>query len=445
MSEFKPLFCNIRLLNIAFGICFIYLFRGIYTEYLVPTMGYMGYELNCVSAKDIAICDLLCLIPLIFYSVEVRLSNFIAIMIYIFMYVPAQIAIQYFWGCRFHLDYMLAFFVGMTLFFLASRNAISKTEYVSKVGKLRLSFFVLFGFVCALTLLFIYRKNLHVVSFADVYDLREENSNLGEGFVLAGYFQMWCQSLFSPLLMAVGLYNNKKKYILMGILLSILIYTSLGLKSSIISPLIVIGFYFFMKHFMKYSIVLFFPLVTTLIGLLFFSSFFFSSTVANMAYAVIFMRSIGIAAQLAPCYITVFDTHAFTYYSHINIINKITGQYTFSNPSLGNAVWEEYTGSDENNANANFWLTDGTAAAGVLGVLLISVFFYYLLVYLNKLSNAHDQTTVFSILIPTVVSLTNVSIFTTLLSSGLIFGMIILRYCSFSQSEYFDTKPIVDE
>lgn len=435
MSVFKTLAHNTRLINIAFGIIYIYLFRGIYTEYLVPTMGYMGYELNNLSPKDIAICDLLCLIPLLFYSVEVRLSNFIAIMIYIFMYVPSQIAIQYFWGCAYHIDYMLAFFVGMILFFVASRNSISKKIYLTKVGKLKLSYFVAFGFVCALTLLFIYRNNLHMVSFADVYDLREENNDLGKDFALAGYFHMWCQNLFSPLLMAVGLYKNNKKYILLGILLSLLIYTSSGLKSSIIMPVVIIGFYYYMKRYMTQSIISFFPLFTLLIGVIYLSSFFFTGSVATMAYSIVFMRSIGIAAELAPCYITVFDSHPYTYYSHVNIINKITGQYPFDNPSIGNAVWDAYSGNDANNANANFWLTDGTAAAGVIGVLIISVFFYFLLVYLNKFSNAHDRTTVFSMLIPIIIALTNASIFTTLLSGGLIIGMIILRYCHLSSFE----------
>ena len=228
----------------------------------------------------------------------------------------------------------------------------------------------------------------------------------------------------------------------MGFMMSLLMYTATGLKSTIINPFVIIGFYYFMKRYMSRTLALFLPFFTILIGVLYLSSQFFKDPAVRMAYSVIFMRSIGIAAQLAPCYITVFDSHSFTYYSHVNIVNKITGIYPFSNPSLGNAVWEEYTGGDENNANANFWLTDGTAAMGVLGVVVIAVFFYYILIYLNKLSNEHDQTTIFSMLIPIIVSLTNASVFTTLLSSGLIMAMIIMRYCklTLSQNCHFENK-----
>lgn len=429
MRTNKAIFHDVRLLNLLFGALFIAIFRGIYVDYLLPLMGYQGYELNCTETKDIIICDILTLLPLVFYSVERRISNFFAIMVYIFMYAPAMIAIQYFWGCSYHLDYMLAFMFGMVLFFKASHNKISRKKYYSKVENLSIMYFIIFGFFCALVLLVIFRNNLHLVSFADVYDLREDNADVGKDVPLAGYFQMWCQSFFSPLLMAVGLHRKNLRLILLGTLMSLLIYTATGLKSSIINPFVVVGFYYVMKRYMSNSIALFFPLFISILGVLFMSSSFFTGPVASMAYGVIFMRSVGISAQLAPCYITVFDSHPYTYYSHINIVNKITGMYPFSNPSMGNAVWDAYTGSDVNNANANFWLTDGTAAAGVVGVILISIFFYYLLVFLNKLSNAHEQTVVFAMLIPIVTSATNASIFTTILSSGLLFAIILLRYC----------------
>ena len=360
------------------------------------------------------------------------------------MYLPGQISIQYTWGCEPYLGYMISFMFGMIIFFRAHKNRISRMRYTRNNGKVSIVYFVIFGFFCSLVLLIIFRNNLHFVSFADVYDLREQNSTVGADVPLAGYFEMWCQSFFSPLLVVVGLYNNNKRYIILGFLMSLLIYTATALKTAIINPFVVVGFFVLMKRYMKKSIILFFPLFTCAIGLLYFSSAFFTGDVANMAYAVIFMRSIGIAAQLTPIYITVFSTHPFTYYSHINIVNKITGMYPFSHPSMGNAVWDAYTGRDTSNVNANFWLTDGVAAAGVLGVILISLFFYFLLVFLNKLSNSHNPIVVFSLLIPIIVSLTNVSIFTTLLSSGLFFAMFILRYCrldDFNISNHHPYRP----
>ena len=96
---------------------------------------------------------------------------------------------------------------------------------------------------------------------------------------------------------------------------------------------------------------------------------------------------------------------------------------------MGNAIWEIYTdGRGESNVNANFMITDGIAAAGVIGVILVSVFFYFLLCYLNKLSNRFEFNFVIALMVGIVTAFTNVSIFTTLLSSGLFLIMLFFRY-----------------
>lgn len=426
----KSLYNNTRALNILCAILYTYIYRTIYINYLVPVMGYMGYEANYTSSREVLLCNLMIWIPILFYRAKIRISDFFSIMVFVFMYVPSMISLQYYFGCSRYIGYMLVFMAAMILFFKASDAHISNTKYDKGVGSVKLKYFIVFGFFCALVLLVIFRNNLHLVSFADVYDLREDNTDFAKGFALAGYFQMWCQGIFSPLLISVGLYRKERKLVLLGFLMSLLIYTATGLKSSILNPFIVLIFYFLMKKYMVNSFKLFFPLFTVIIGIIYLSSLFFmDNPVANMGYSVVFMRSIGISAQLAPCYITVFDSHPYTYYSHIGIIRKIFGGYPFSDPSLGNAVWEAYTGDNDMNANANFWLTDGTAAAGIVGVVLISILFYVLLIYLNKLSNAHSQIIVFSMFIPIIIIFTNASLFTTLLSGGLIIAMIMMRYC----------------
>lgn len=429
MSLIKGIFKNTRVLNLITAIFYILIYRSIYINYLVPVMGYMGYEANYTSRQEVLLCDLMILVPILFYEAKVKISDFFSIMVYLFMYVPSLISLQYFFGCSRYLGYMMVFLLAMILFFKASDSRVSRQKYTEGVGKIQLKYFIIFGFFCALVLLFLFRNNLHLVSFSDVYDLREDNTEFAKGFALAGYFQMWCQGIFSPLLITIGCSRKDRKLVLLGFLMSLLIYTATGLKSSIITPFIVLGFYYLMKQYMTDSIKLFFPLFVLVIGLLYYSSHFFEGSVAHIAYSVIFMRSIGISAQFAPCYISVFDTHPYTYYSHISIVRKLFGGYPFSDPSLGNAVWEAYTGENDMNANANFWLTDGVAAFGILGVVLITILFYVLLLYLNKISNAHNQSIIFAMFIPIIIIFTNASLFTTLLSGGLIIAMIILRYC----------------
>ena len=51
-----------------------------------------------------------------------------------------------------------------------------------------------------------------------------------------------------------------------------------------------------------------------------------------------------------------------TYYSHINIVNALTGMYPYKD-SIGRAVMDR-----DSNANGNFWLMDGIAAGESLVV-----------------------------------------------------------------------------
>lgn len=424
----------ISLVNIAFSILYLFIFRKIYVDYLVVFMGYQGYQANYLTSDDIILCDIITIAPILFYKAKKMLSDFISIMVYIFVYVPAEVSLQYHFGCARMIGYMLAFLFAMILFFSASSNRISKHRYSTKIGVLKIEYVFYFSLLCGLILLFVYRNNLHFVSFADVYDLRIANSQVSSsGGAIAGFSQMWSQYLFAPLLIAVGIYRKDNKVILLGFLLSVLLYMATGLKSAIIIPFVLIAFYWFMNKYMSQDIVLFFPLFTITMGCVYISSLFFEGEIANMAYSIVFMRSIGIGAQLTPAYVSVFSSHPYTYYSHVNIIRIITGYYPFSDPSLGNAVWGEYMDNYDTNANANFLLTDGVAALGPIGVVFIACVFYFLLVILNKLSNNHNQTVLFTALISIIVCLTNTSMFTTLLSGGLFIAMVIMRYSSFEK------------
>lgn len=156
------------------------------------------------------------------------------------------------------------------------------------------------------------------------------------------------------------------------------------------------------------------------------------SSVFFVISAILLMRSLGISALLNTVYIDFFETTKLhTYYTHINVVNSIFGGYPFGEDALGKAVWGGYSGEnadDAMNANANFLATDGVAAMGIWGVLLVSILFYFLLKYLNKVSKGHNTDFVFILCLGSILSLLNVSLFTTLLSCGLILIIICLKY-----------------
>ena len=71
------------------------------------------------------------------------------------------------------------------------------------------------------------------------------------------------------------------------------------------------------------------------------------------------------------------------------------------------------------NANANFFLTDGLAAWGLIGIIIIGCFFFMLMQIINAISFKYETTHLLMAFLPFVGYLLNTSIFTTILSDGL--------------------------
>ncbi|WP_227097004.1 O-antigen polymerase [Bacteroides salyersiae] len=332
------------------------------------------------------------------------------------------------------IKYQLVFLLGMTLFFLSDID--SGKVVILKKNYIPIKFYLWVGIIMLFFVVIYYGSSLRLVSFSKIYELRVDNYEAKlSRFPLIGYFILWISNFFRPLFLSIGLVYKKKEFVLIGVLMAILIYMATATKGTLFSPLFAFGLYWCLKYIgFKYLfplIVFFFLLVVSLFKLTEHSESSMSS-VFFVVSAILLMRSLGISALLNTAYIDFFETTKLhTYYTHINVINRIFGGYPFGEDALGKAVWGGYSGEsvdDAMNANANFLATDGVAAMGIWGVLLVSILFYFLLKYLNKVSKSHNTDFVFILCLGSILSLLNVSLFTTLLSCGLILIIICLKY-----------------
>ncbi|MFR9532215.1 MAG: hypothetical protein SNG59_05550 [Rikenellaceae bacterium] len=219
-------------------------------------------------------------------------------------------------------------------------------------------------------------------------------------------------------------------------------YATAGQKSTILKPVILYGFNYILKRF-DYKYI--FPAIVAFCGLVILLVSNIGSRFVFLLGSIFLMRTLGVSSLLACCYIDVFDLGVtpYTYYSHVGIVNKLTGAYPFAGPAMGKAVWALYSGKgyDESmNANANFFITDGIAAGGVVGVCIISLIFYFLLKQLNKISHRHNKNFVFLTCLGISMNLLNVSLFTTLVSGGLIIIMLFFRYTTVPSQLYKKNK-----
>lgn len=206
-------------------------------------------------------------------------------------------------------------------------------------------------------------------------------------------------------------------------------YMILASKLVLLLPLIILVFY---KILNKINIISFFRfsikyLIVLSILVLVIDYFFRNDNAIVYLASLLFLRTIGNGGLLNFWYYDFFANHPFTYFSHINFINFLGNGYPYGNDGLGKVVGTYYWASDMN-ANANFWATDGIASSGIYGVLIISIVLFVLLIIIDNITNLNENNFSILILLPFIASLTNTSLFSSLLTGGLFINIFIFYF-----------------
>lgn len=408
-------------ISLAYAISFI----SIYVYYIHKYFAYAGYNIEDNSYVYMAISLIISLTPILFFKSLGKISDFASLLIYIFGYIPTILSIQLL--CKAQLTtvlYQLAIMVGMMMFFRASVNKESLLSSIKPSFSIGLLNIITIIFTLVLINKFLGRMSF--VSFDEVYEHRSSNTEYGLGFV--GYIIMWLTYTFYPFYLSYGMFYKKVIYIIAGIVGHVIIYMCTASKASLLMPLILFGVYIILNLKRKSFFV-----VLTIILIAFSQAILLwvDNPIVFIIASVFLIRTLSMAGLLSAQYLTFFLEHPYTNYAHINFINYITGAYPYGDTPLGIAVGNFFMPYyDETspivNANAGFWATDGIAANGLLGILIVNIIVYYLLKLLNNVTLNKQLLFTSVFFTPSILALLNVSIFTTLLSCGLIFNIFIM-------------------
>lgn len=412
------------ILNSVIAIIYIALFRLVYVNYLAVWHAQYAYRVENENPLAIASTNLLAFLPILLYKAEDKISDLISIFLYVMVYVPTLIGLQYYYeDYTFVLPFQFAYLFAFVLFFLSGRNKISKQKYGNLKNSINSKYFIAFAVFDILLIIILFHSKMRFVSFYNVYDLREENAEISSGIPLVPYLILWLNSI-CPLIIAIGCKMKNKWYILLGFFMTLIYYMIDGMKSILFISAVAYGiFYLLNKKGMKYV----FPIIVLPLVLSYLLIALDDDEVVHMGISIMMNRTYGISSQITPMYIDVFENHPHTYLAHVRIINSLTGLYPFGDQALGYAISELYSGK-YGQSNSNFLVTDGIASAGVVGIILISLFFYFLISFLNKVTNRFGFGFVAATMIGAILELSNLSIFTTLLSSGLLFLIFYYRF-----------------
>jgi hypothetical protein len=136
------------------------------------------------------------------------------------------------------------------------------------------------------------------------------------------------------------------------------------------------------------------------------------------AKSILLNRLMASNGWVASKYLEYFTPERYTFYTHISPINKIFGGYPFEGLSLGQVIGIEYSGTILANHNASFWASDGFAALGPAGVLVITPFVVCLFYVINRIMSRLNSRFAVVWMSGFIIALLNVPLTTALLSGG---------------------------
>jgi hypothetical protein len=416
-------------------IIFILLVNWIYLAYISPQWGYLGasatYRLDGFIIS--IIISFIPSIPLL-KSQRQTISGWVSLLLYYYSYIPMAVVLSYECVTNNYNDFLIlpSLLLSFYLFVYVSIKDFSLVLrpkrfylYRSINGLLFLNIAILIFIV------FSVGSQLNFVNpFGDdVYTQRFIARDSVSRSVVTDYLIMLSSGVITPLILSYGFYKKRLCYITFAIIAFTLLYSIAANKGYLFS----IFFIFLIAKLSKRDSVVysflkfnsFFSLFVFLLGLLF--SGFFLYEIFMAVFGVRFLMISGINSST---YYEFFINHQYTYYSHLNIVNRIFKSYPYGDLQIGQVIGEYFYGSADANFNANFFLTDGFAAAGSIGLIVIGLFGGVVLCIINFVLSKHDYRFLIMPFSIVAVLLMNVSIFTTLLSGGLLFLVIYLFFLS---------------
>ena len=397
-----------------------------YENFIYKLFSYIGnVDYVEMSMENRILWILLSILPFAAYKGLTKLSSFFVLFIYLFVYMPFVHAIFVAYNISQLQTYsycLVMMTIMISLFKIGGDWAILRDIVVKPQMSLRTVEII----TLALTILYvaIAHNSMHFVNIftqsGDMYAYREQNSEV-ESLGGIAYVQGWLFGAFYPFLLVRYLKMKRRKMAVLPLIGYFLLFAVDMQKMTFLMPFALIFMYYvislnedkicnYLHSFMMVCI-----LIISLVLYI-----FQDDEIVFTLAAIVLLRTVCVAGWLTQFYIHFFNENPYTYYSHINIVNYITEAYPYSEP-LGKVV-----AYGSQNANANFFLTDGVAACGLVGIIIIGVFFTVILMLINSISARYKKSDMFIMFMPTIAYFLNVSLFTTMLSNGLLILMLLV-------------------
>lgn len=422
---------HIRSLALAIGYVIVYDY--VYKEFVNFYFSYaLDSEYHTLDGFQYAYYVLITSFPFFFFKGTKTLAGAFSLFTYMLAYVPIVNAILvYPFPTMVRVSYSLMFFLCMSLFFLTDRMYLLRYLFVNKHQLLPFRYISIFTFFGMAILLLVNISQLSFVNFfADKAELYEARADKDIKLV---YLMCWLRGCFLPLVVIMSFIKHDYIKLMLAVFSFILIFMLDKQKLTFVFPFVLLFLFFvikkvgnsFTKYFHSYLMltISFFSFVVV-----FYCSHagvtFETNPILFGIVSMFIMRTICIGGMETQRYLDFFvvQDNPFTYYGHVNIVNAITGVYPYSE-SVGQVV-----AGDGGNSNATFWLMDGVAAYGLLGIFIVSIIFIIFKSIMNSVDVRCSVPILVCISLQGISLMMNVSLFTSINTSGLLVLFFVLLF-----------------
>jgi hypothetical protein len=418
------------------GIVYLLVFMNIYRDYLSAEWGYAGLTYRPLNLLEYSFV-LLSVSFVSIYMPERILSpsGIVVWVLYIFIHIPTT-AITLMISERESWNYMPSLAAMSVVMAVAGRLASHNGERMNGSLLPDKRFIVVLLGVFILFSMILYYKFRDILSFSnieDVYFQRFVASEHGGGSI--DYIRTHYANVVLSLLLVTGLCKTGVRYLIwFGLFAAVLTYMIDAGKLTLMTPVIIVGFYSAARLTRRRTYFYTFSFV----GLMTMASLLITRLSVAKAFAdLLLFRSIAIPAQTFAQYSDLFAARGYTYWSNVRGINLLVpppAGYTSDPywPSLGLIVGASFNGfASQQNSNANLFVGEGVAAAGTFGVFVIGFVLIACLQLLDRASERWNRDFAMLCTVPLALSLSNVHLSTLLLSFGGLALWVILRFYRF--------------
>jgi hypothetical protein len=411
------------------SIGYVSCFDSFYRQVLVPVHESMGFRVAGEVAALVATAYLLAIVPSVWLPIRLsRPSQLIYWILYLVVFVPGLVSTArsgYVSTARAY-SLMFTLFAGFTLVGLTYLLPL----FPAKAIRISPRVFWCGLWVCVLGsttwMVIVFRDQMRLVGFMDVYSLRfAANDTVNSSGSLVGYASGIMSGALNPLLMTWGLFHKKRLLFVTGAAGQLLIYATNGMKAVLLSVLFILFFYLLVKwqenrfgFWMVWGCTAIFLAQIVVVT----SEFLPGQSIVGVVLSLLLMRMFGIPGLLIPMYDAFFQSSHLTYWSHVHVVNLFV-KYPYSLP-LGVEVGRYYSGNFDYNASAGFWATDGIAAFGLPGVIIVSMICAALFWGMDSVLKRQDMRFCAVALTYSALNVADNPLFTTIFSFGL--GAIVI-------------------